>query len=120
MHGSHGSWRRTNCNAPLPYVCQRPADGSRPQLPPPPGPPHRSSCPPPWQQYGPDRCLRLFNQTLSWRNARQWCRDQADRADLISVPSAVHQGQSVPQRVTSRSLGHSRQLRSHRVTWAIN
>ncbi|XP_043224235.1 macrophage mannose receptor 1-like isoform X1 [Amphibalanus amphitrite] len=91
LDGGHGYWRAVNCNAPQPHVCQRPVYGGRPQLAPPEQPAPRSSCPDSWQPYGVDRCLRLVNRNMSWTEARQWCRDQADGGDLISVPNAVYQ-----------------------------
>ena len=111
MDGGHGYWRPVNCNAPQPYVCQRPAGGGRSLLPPPDRPAPRSSCPPSWEPYGPDRCLRLTTSTMTWADGRQWCRGQADGADLISVPSPVYQGQSMCY--TGQSRGHTGQSRGH-------
>lgn len=103
MDGDHGYWTAANCNLPQPYVCERPLAG-QPVWPPAPRPPLRSTCPEQWRPYGADRCLRLYRQLSSWQYARQQCRSEGEGADLLTVPSAVHQGKMSQSRPTNGLL----------------
>ncbi|XP_037088387.1 macrophage mannose receptor 1-like isoform X2 [Pollicipes pollicipes] len=91
LDSSGGYWSTVNCNAPHHYVCERPMMGGAPALPPPPPPLLRSSCPPDWSAYGPDRCLRVYQNLSTWEDARRVCRSQGPDADLLNIANPIQQ-----------------------------